>query len=156
MRYNMIKKYIEKAMWTPKLEQSLSESKVLPMVKDLCHGYGLKVSQRRLVRYKRFANDDDTAYRLSNFPLDDRQNDNTYCPYEDEDKPYYKSETIKQEFEGWQDFEGFVLAYKGLDRVMVFIDDKNNYCFHTTMKSKTEVLMIGIEKQLSLRNYRKC
>ena len=132
----MIKKYIEEAMWTPELEQSLSESKVLPMVRDICHGYDLKVSQRRLVRYKRYADDNETAYKLSNFPLDDRQNDNTYCPYEDEDKPYYESETIKQEFEGWQDFEGFVLAHKGLDRAMVFIDDKNNYCFHTNYEIK--------------------
>lgn len=132
----MIKKYIEEAMWTPELEKSLSESKVLPMARDICHGYDLKVSQRRLVRYKRYADDNETAYKLSNFPLDDRQNDNTYCPYEDEDTPHYKSETIKQEFEGWQDFEGFVLAHKGLDRAMVFIDDKNNYCFHTNYEIK--------------------
>ena len=69
----MTKKYIEEAMWTPELEKSLSESKVLPMVRDICHGYDLKVSQRRLVRYKRFADDNETMYRLSTFPLVDRQ-----------------------------------------------------------------------------------
>ncbi len=130
----MTKKYIEEVMWTPELEKSLSESKVLPMVRDICHSYDLKVSQRRLVKYKKYDGGTVYSYKLSVFPLDDRQNDNKYCPYEDEDKP--NDQTIKSEFESWQDFEGFVLAHKGVDVALVCIDNHNQYCFHANYEIK--------------------
>ncbi|QDP55835.1 MAG: hypothetical protein Tp1100SUR639781_48 [Prokaryotic dsDNA virus sp.] len=134
----MIKKYIEKAMWTPDLEKSLSESKVLPMVRDICHAHDLKVSQRRLVKYIRPNSAGNhshrTKYALSDFPLDDRQNDNKYCPYDDDDSPH--GQTIRNEFSGWQDFESFALAHKGIDVAVVCIDDKNDYCFHADFEIK--------------------
>lgn len=133
----MTKKYIEEAMCTPQLEKSLSESKVLPMVRDICHGYDLKVSQRRLVKYTQIEIGDNISsyrYQVSEFPLDDRQNDNTYCPYEDEDRP--NGQVIRKEFEEWSDFEGFVLAHKGVDVALVCIDNHYQYCFHANYEIK--------------------
>jgi len=42
-------RYIDDNMHTPELEQSLSQSKVLPMVKDLSYKYDLRVSQKLLL-----------------------------------------------------------------------------------------------------------
>lgn len=117
-----MKQLIENNMYTSELEQCLSQSKVLPMIKDLCYKYDLRVSQRLfLSRYKY-----DTQWHMNYLEAEDfdKFNDINYNPKLDE-------EVTKQAAEGRTMFydEAFVMTYDGIPQGVVYYDNELNYCF---------------------------
>tara|TARA_R100001015_G_C4635146_1_gene203685 strand:+ start:5459 stop:6709 length:1251 start_codon:yes stop_codon:yes gene_type:complete len=115
-------KYISDNMHTAELEQSLNESKVFPMVKDLCHRYDMRVSQRLFLARHKY----DTQWHINYLEAEDfdKFNDINYNPMLDE-------EIKKQASEGrtmWYD-EAFVMTYDGIPQAVVYYDNEDNYCF---------------------------
>ncbi len=130
-------KYIDDNMHTAELEQSLNESKVFPMVKDLCYKYDLRVSQRLMINKYRY---DFNWHRgfvgiydnvgLKNY---DKLNDVNFNPKLDED--FKKFENRQSEL-NFQYEEGFVLDYQGIPQAVVYVDHKNNFCFQANYHIK--------------------
>ena len=130
-------RYIDDNMHTAELEQSLNESKVFPMVKDLCYKYDLHVSQRLMINKYRY---DFNWHRgfvglydnvgLKNY---DKLNDVNFNPKLDED--FKKFENGQSEL-NFQYEEGFVLDYQGIPQAVVYVDHENNFCFQANYHIK--------------------
>jgi len=120
----MTKQYIDDNMHTPELEQSLSQSKVLPMVKDLCYKYDLRVSQRLMIQRQNFRTTR-IDRRFKPYSFDGRANDINYTPRLDRDA----SKTIVYE-------EGYTLTFKGIPQAVVYIDEEDRFCFRSSYEIK--------------------
>ena len=118
----MIKKYIEEGMHTPELEQSLSQSKVLPMVKDLCYKYDLGVSQRLMVSRLKY----DTGWHRSYAKVEtyDKFNDVNYNPKTDNEVTKSEATEGTTEYE-----EAFLMNYKGIPQAVVYVDYEDGFNF---------------------------
>jgi len=125
-------KYINDNMHTPELEQSLSESKVFPLVKDLCYRYDLRVSQRLMLTKYRY--DDDWERGFAETKDYDKFNDINYSAKQDE-------QLNKDNKVGYSDNvtifynEAFVLDYQGIPQAVVYYDD-DSFCFQANYHIK--------------------
>ena len=115
-------KYIDDNMHTPELEQSLSQSKVLPMVKDLSYKYDLRVSQRLLLE-KVKAYLEKASFRFIETENYDKFNDVRYNYNLEEGKAISL-------------VEAFVLDYQGIPQALVYVDDEDNFCFQASYDIK--------------------
>jgi len=118
----MIKKYIEEGMYTPELEQSLSQSKVLPMVKDLCYKYDLRVSQRLIISRLKY----DTGWHKNYAKVEtyDKFNDVNYNPKTDDEVTKSEATEGTTEYE-----EAFLMNYKGIPQAVVYVDYEDDFNF---------------------------
>ena len=115
-------RYIDDNMHTPELEQSLSQSKVLPMVKDLSYKYDLRVSQRLLLE-KVKAYLEKASFRFIETENYDKFNDVRYNYNLEEGKAISL-------------VEAFVLDYQGIPQALVYVDDEDNFCFQASYDIK--------------------
>ena len=115
-------KYIDDNMHTPELEQSLSQSKVLPMVKDLSYKYDLRVSQKLLLEKFNYNGSWDN-YRFIETENYDKFNDVRYNYNLEEGKAISL-------------VEAFVLDYQGIPQALVYVDDEDNFCFQASYEIK--------------------
>ena len=115
-------RYIDDNMHTPELEQSLSQSKVLPMVKDLSYKYDLRVSQKLLLEKFKY-NDSWDNYRFIETEDYDKFNDVRYNYNLEEGKAISL-------------VEAFVLDYQGIPQALVYVDDEDNFCFQASYEIK--------------------
>jgi hypothetical protein len=115
-------RYIDDNMHTPELEQSLSQSKVLPMVKDLSYKYDLRVSQRLLLE-KVKAYLEKASFRFIETENYDKFNDVRYNYNLEEGKAISL-------------VEAFVLDYQGIPQALVYVDDEDNFCFQASYEIK--------------------
>ena len=115
-------KYIDDNMHTPELEQSLSQSKVLPMVKDLSYKYDLRVSQTLLLEKVNLHNGswNNRFIETENY---DKFNDVNYNYNLEEGKVI-----------SW--VEAFVLDYQGIPQAVVYVNDEDNFCFQASYDIK--------------------
>jgi hypothetical protein len=109
-------------MHTPELEQSLSQSKVLPMVKDLSYKYDLRVSQRLLLE-KVKAYLEKASFRFIETENYDKFNDVRYNYNLEEGKAISL-------------VEAFVLDYQGIPQALVYVDYEDNFCFQASYDIK--------------------
>jgi len=127
----MYERYIDNNMHTPELEQSLSQSKVFPMVKDLCYKYDLRVSQRLMLKKYKYDSQWHRDYvELENY---DRLNDVNFNPTQDEE--FKKHESSDSGITFSYD-EAFVLDHQGIPQAVVYVDDSNNFCFQANYHIK--------------------
>ena len=124
-------RYIDDNMHTAELEQSLNDSKVFPMVKDLCYKYDLRVSQRlMLTKYKY---DNDWQRGFTEIKGYEKLNDINFDPKQDEQ--------LMKEYSGMSDKytlffnEAFVLDYQGIPQAVVYFDE-GNFCFQANYHIK--------------------
>jgi hypothetical protein len=115
-------RYIDDNMHTPELEQSLSQSKVLPMVKDLSYKYDLRVSQRLLLE-KVKAYLEKASFRFIETENYDKFNDVRYNYNLEEGKAISL-------------VEAFVLDYQGIPQALVYVDYEDNFCFQASYDIK--------------------
>ena len=121
-REKMTKQYIDDNMHTPELEQSLSQSKVLPMIKDLSYKYDLRVSQKLL---------------LERFNYNGSWNNFRFIETEDYDKfneVDYNYNLEEGKIISWS--EAFVLDYQGIPQAVVYVNDEDNFCFQASYAIK--------------------
>lgn len=97
-------KYINDSMTNSDLEQSLSQSKVYPLVQELSMLFGLEVSNRILMRSHDY--DDYIRYRFR----DDYEDKNYNKIYPQDDSDSF--------------VEAFVMTMKGIPQVVVYFNDK--------------------------------
>ena len=127
----MMNRYIDDNMHTAELEQSLNDSKVFPMVKDLSYKYDLRVSQRlMLTKYKY---DNDWQRGFTEIKGYEKLNDINFDPKQDEQ--------LMKEYSGMSDKytlffnEAFVLDYQGIPQAVVYFDE-GNFCFQANYHIK--------------------
>ena len=125
-------RYIDNNMHTAELEQSLSESKVFPLVKDLCYRYDLRVSQRLMLTKYKYDNDWQRGFAETKDY--DKFNDINYFAKQDE-------QLNKDNKAGFSDDitlfynEAFLLDYQGVPQAVVYCDD-DNFCFQANYHIK--------------------
>ena len=126
-----MKNYIENSMHTAELEQSLSQSKVLPLVKDLCYKYDLRVSQRLMISRLKFdMNWHKSFVKLKNY---DKVNDVNYNPKTDDEV----TKREKQQSEQPREYEeAFLMNYKGIPQAVVYVDQEDNFGFQVSYDIK--------------------
>ena len=125
--------YIENSMHTTELEQSLSQSKVLPMVKDLSYKYDLRVSQRLIIPRLKY----DMGWHRSFVAVEnyDRFNDVNYNPKND--KEFTEKKQRNEEDNGNTKYEeAFLMNYKGIPQAVVYVDHENRFCFQVSYDIK--------------------
>ena len=125
-------RYINDNMHTAELEQSLNESKVFPMVKDLCYKYGLRVSQRLMLTKYKYDNRWERGFAETKDY--DKLNDINFNPTQDEqlkkDNKAGYSDNITMLYD-----EAFLLDYQGVPQAVVYFDD-DNFCFQANYHIK--------------------
>tara|TARA_R110002020_G_scaffold328771_1_gene544715 strand:- start:1067 stop:2263 length:1197 start_codon:yes stop_codon:yes gene_type:complete len=119
-------------MHTAELEQSLNESKVFPMVKDLSYKYDLRVSQRLIIRKYRY--DGSWQRGFSETKNYDRFNYINFNPKQDEELKKQENETSDSIRYGYE--EAFILDYQGIPQALVYVDDDDKFCFQANYHIK--------------------
>ena len=125
-------RYIDNNMHTAELEQSLSDSKVFPLVKDLCYKYDLRVSQRLMLTKYRYDNKWERGFAETKDY--DKFNDINFDSTQDE-------QLKKDNKAGYSDDitllynEAFVLDYQGVPQAVVYFDD-DDFCFQANYHIK--------------------
>jgi len=125
-------RYIDDNMHTAELEQSLSESKVFPMVKDLSYKYDLRVSQRLIIRKYRY--DGSWKRVFSETKNYDRFNYINFNPKQDEELKKQEDERSDSIRYGYE--EAFILDYQGIPQALVYVDDDDKFCFQANYHIK--------------------
>ena len=125
-------RYIDDNMHTAELEQSLNESKVFPMVKDLSYKYDLRVSQRLIIRKYRY--DGSWQRGFSETKNYDRFNYINFNPKQDEELKKQENETSDSIRYGYE--EAFILDYQGIPQALVYVDDDDKFCFQANYHIK--------------------
>jgi flagellin-specific chaperone FliS len=119
-------------MHTAELEQSLNDSKVFPMVKDLCYKYDLRVSQRLMLTAYKYDNDWQRGFAETKDY--EKFNDINYSARQDEqlqkDNGAGLNDTITLFYN-----EAFVLDYQGIPQAVVYFVD-GNFCFQANYHIK--------------------
>ena len=125
-------RYIDDNMHTAELEQSLNDSKVFPMVKDLCYKYDLRVSQRLMLTAYKYDNDWQRGFAETKDY--EKFNDINYSARQDEqlqkDNGAGLNDTITLFYN-----EAFVLDYQGIPQAVVYFVD-GNFCFQANYHIK--------------------
>ena len=125
-------RYIDDNMHTAELEQSLNDSKVFPMVKDLCYKYDLRVSQRLMLTAYKYDNDWQRGFAETKDY--EKFNDINYSARQDEqlqkDNGAGLDDTITLFYN-----EAFVLDYQGIPQAVVYFVD-GNFCFQANYHIK--------------------
>ena len=125
-------RYIDDNMHTAELEQSLNDSKVFPMVKDLSYKYDLRVSQRLIIRKYRY--DGSWQRGFSETKNYDRFNYINFNPKQDEELKKQENETSDSIRYGYE--EAFILDYQGIPQALVYVDDDDKFCFQANYHIK--------------------
>jgi len=125
-------KYIDDNMYTQALEQSLSQSKVFPMVKDLCYRYDLRVSQRLMLTKYKYDNDWERGFAETEDY--DKFNDINYNPKHDEQLKKDNEAGLREGLSMLY-HEGFVLDYQGIPQAVVYYDE-DSFCFQANYHIK--------------------
>ena len=128
----MMNRYIDDNMHTAELEQSLNDSKVFPMVKDLSYKYDLRVSQRLIIRKYRY--DGSWQRGFSETKNYDRFNYINFNPKQDEELKKQENETSDSIRYGYE--EAFILDYQGIPQALVYVDDDDKFCFQANYHIK--------------------
>lgn len=125
-------RYIDNNMHTAELEQSLSESKVFPLVKDLCYKYDLRVSQRLMLTKYKYDNDWQRGFAETKDY--DKFNDINYFAKQDEQLNKDNKASFSDDITLFYN-EAFLLDYQGVPQAVVYCDD-DNFCFQANYHIK--------------------